>query len=77
MAEVRDLAPLRDEAGQIVGYPTVERAAHRLPGQPAAGPVPPAVPPAAGAQPGLPLRLAVDRRAAVGRRDLRRDGRRR
>jgi hypothetical protein len=25
MAEVRDLAPLRDEAGQVVGYPTVER----------------------------------------------------
>jgi acetyl-CoA carboxylase carboxyltransferase component len=25
MAEVRDLAPLRDDAGQIVGYPTVER----------------------------------------------------
>src|SRR3954453_6798244 len=25
MAEVRDLAPLRDEAGEIVGYPTGER----------------------------------------------------
>jgi acetyl/propionyl-CoA carboxylase alpha subunit/acetyl-CoA carboxylase carboxyltransferase component len=25
MAEVRDLAPLRDESGQILGYPTVER----------------------------------------------------
>ena len=25
MAEVRDLAPLRDDAGEIVGYPTVER----------------------------------------------------
>ncbi|NYJ08302.1 biotin carboxylase N-terminal domain-containing protein [Petropleomorpha daqingensis] len=25
MAEVRDLAPLRDENGEIVGYPTVER----------------------------------------------------
>ena len=25
MAEVRDLAPLRDDSGQIVGYPTVER----------------------------------------------------
>src|SRR3954453_9424595 len=25
MAEVRDLAPLRDEKGEIVGYPTVER----------------------------------------------------
>ncbi|GAA3168384.1 biotin carboxylase N-terminal domain-containing protein [Blastococcus jejuensis] len=25
MAEVRDLAPLRDEAGEILGYPTVER----------------------------------------------------
>jgi acetyl/propionyl-CoA carboxylase alpha subunit/acetyl-CoA carboxylase carboxyltransferase component len=25
MAEVRDLVPLRDEAGEIVGYPTVER----------------------------------------------------
>src|SRR3712207_2871429 len=25
MAEVRDLAPLRDEAGEIVGYPTVQR----------------------------------------------------
>ncbi|MFL6097174.1 MAG: carboxyl transferase domain-containing protein [Blastococcus sp.] len=25
MAEVRDLAPLRDEAGDVVGYPTVER----------------------------------------------------
>jgi acetyl/propionyl-CoA carboxylase alpha subunit/acetyl-CoA carboxylase carboxyltransferase component len=25
MAEVRDLAPLRDESGEIVGYPTVER----------------------------------------------------
>jgi acetyl/propionyl-CoA carboxylase alpha subunit/acetyl-CoA carboxylase carboxyltransferase component len=26
MAEVRDLTPLRDEAGEIVGFPTVERA---------------------------------------------------
>ncbi|MBJ7451245.1 MAG: ATP-grasp domain-containing protein [Blastococcus sp.] len=25
MAEVRDLAPLHDESGQVVGYPTVER----------------------------------------------------
>jgi acetyl/propionyl-CoA carboxylase alpha subunit/acetyl-CoA carboxylase carboxyltransferase component len=25
MAEVRDLAPLRDEAGEVIGYPTVER----------------------------------------------------
>ena len=25
MAEVRDLTPLRDEAGEIVGFPTVER----------------------------------------------------
>ena len=39
MAEVRDLTPLLDEAGEVVGFPTVRAAAHRLPGQPAAGAV--------------------------------------
>ena len=61
MAEVRDLDAAAGRGRRDRRLPDRGAAAHRLPGQPAAGPVAASVAPAAGAQPDLPLRLAVDR----------------
>ena len=35
LAEVRDVTPLRDAAGQVVAFPALERTARRVPGEPA------------------------------------------
>ena len=71
MAEVRDLTPLRDGQGAIVGFPTVERllaacldGLRREQARPRAGQAP-------GPQPDLPVRLAVHRAAARGHRRVR------
>src|SRR4051812_291955 len=54
MAEVRDLAPLRDEAGDVVGYPTVERQLTACLDSLRRGPAPGRPPPAPGGQPPVP-----------------------